>query len=122
MFQTACSFVVGRGDRTRFWTDRWIDGQSPAQLAPALISFATGRGAKERTVADALHDQQWVKDIRGDITLQALAEFVNLWTTIQAQPPWTDRDDSFTWRLTTKGEYTPSSAYLAFFHGTTQMD
>lgn len=38
--------VIGNGERTMFWTDRWLDGRSVRQLAPtvsALVPAAVRR-------------------------------------------------------------------------------
>lgn len=82
-----------------FWFDRWIDGSSPSQLAPDLLKFVKARGAKKRSVAKALLEEQWVKNIRGSLTLQAIVQFMSLWCIIQERPPLSSAEDSFIWSL-----------------------
>jgi hypothetical protein len=64
LFQAACRCVVGKGDRIMFWQDRWLQGKSPAQIAPTLLAFVTARGARKRTVAAAIHENRWISDTR----------------------------------------------------------
>jgi hypothetical protein len=122
MFQEACQCVVGRGDRTNFRSDRWLEGESPRQLAPNMSPLVTASGARRRTVAQALQDNRWVTGIRGTPSLQAITEFVILWTFVQNQPPLTNSEDKFIWRLTSNGKYSAASTYKAFFQGTIEMD
>jgi hypothetical protein len=58
----------------------------------------------------------------GTPTLQAISEFVLLWTCVQDQPPLNSDEDSFIWQLTANGKYSPASAYKAFFNGTIEAD
>jgi hypothetical protein len=73
-------------------------------------------------VATAIHENRWISDIQGTPTLQAISEFVLLWTCVQDQPPLNSDEDSFIWQLTTNGKYSPASAYKAFFNGTIEAD
>jgi len=53
VFDAATFSIVGVGKSTLFWLDRWIDGRSISQLAPA--PFATiRRPGRRRFVAQAL--------------------------------------------------------------------
>ena len=37
------------------------------------------RALKQRTVQEALTDGTWIQDIRGDLSVEALLEYVQLW-------------------------------------------
>jgi hypothetical protein len=39
MYEASTSVQVDNGRQTLFWADKWIDGESVAQLAPALFSW-----------------------------------------------------------------------------------
>jgi hypothetical protein len=54
-------------------------------------------------VVDALHNDQWISDIRGATSIRQAV-------------------DTFTWRLNPKGNYTAGSAYLVFFMGSIPAD
>jgi len=64
---------IGYGAATLFWTDRWICGQSIADLAPQVLALVFKRKRNKRTVLEALADLTWVRDILG--TLSALLNF-----------------------------------------------
>jgi hypothetical protein len=37
LFEASVSVIVGAGDNTWFWRDRWLGGQSIASMAPELL-------------------------------------------------------------------------------------
>jgi hypothetical protein len=51
---------VGNGTATLFWTDRWIHGQSIADLAPHVLALVPSKKRKMKTVLEALTDHSWV--------------------------------------------------------------
>lgn len=60
LFDATTQVVVGNGALTAFWTDRWVDGRSPMQIAPQLFKIST---RKNMTVRGALNNNNWIKDI-----------------------------------------------------------
>ena len=59
VFQAGTVFMLGNGESTFFWTDRWLDGRSIEDAAPAV--FAVVKARKRRaTVAKALHNNAWI--------------------------------------------------------------
>ena len=70
---------VGSRARTLFWTDRWLNGQSIADLAPHLLAVIPKRTANRHTVEQALTNRSWDMDIRGDTSVEVIVEFLNLW-------------------------------------------
>jgi hypothetical protein len=48
------AFMMGDGQSTLFWHDRWLMGQRIADLAPQVFSLVPKRLVKRRTMADAL--------------------------------------------------------------------
>ena len=77
-FEVAIVSEVGNGKNTIFWTDKWVQGQSLAQLAPNLFGSITNK-AKRRTVFEAATELRWVQDIRDAITVPVLAEYFKIW-------------------------------------------
>jgi hypothetical protein len=61
-----------------------------------------------------------VAQIRGALSIPAIAEFLVVWERIQEVNLGTD-EDKVLWKLTTGGAYSPNSAYQAFFLGRTRM-
>ena len=50
IFQAASHAMVGNGENTLFWEDRWVDGFRVEELAPALYSTVRQRIRGSRTV------------------------------------------------------------------------
>ncbi|KAG2589482.1 hypothetical protein PVAP13_5NG362481 [Panicum virgatum] len=70
MFNASISIQIGNGQRSYFWTDRWIQGRSIKDLAPALLAAVHPRAQRQRTVAEGLSNRAWVRDITGALTVQ----------------------------------------------------
>jgi hypothetical protein len=84
---------VGNGRNTLFWTDRWLHGQSLAQLVPNLYGSVPNR-ARKRTVFEAMTELRWARDIRGAITVAVLAEYFRMWDLLSEVVLQPDVDDS----------------------------
>ena len=117
-FFASTSTIVGNGQRTRFWEDRWIDGRSISEITPHLYACVPKRRRKARTVADGLQAHQWATDIQGTIGIQEIGEYLLTWQRIE-QITLTDEPDSMRWLWSVSGTYTAHSAYLAMFQGST---
>ena len=85
---------VGNGKNTLFWTDRWLHGQSVAQLAPNLFGIPSKR-AKKRIVHEALNESRWVQDIQGALTVTVLSKYLNLWDLVSEVALQPEVDDSY---------------------------
>lgn len=115
-FATATISILGAGESTHFWTDNWLKGTSIRHLAPAVFA-----GVPKRkwgvTVAEALQGRSWVLHISGPRTLRMLAEFINLCQLLEHVQLEQGVPDVFACRLSTRGQYSASSAYGAMFFG-----
>jgi hypothetical protein len=107
--------IVGNGERTMFWKDRWLNGKGIAEIAPNLLQIIPRRVANRRTVAAALNNRQWVADIRGELTVQVLEEYIQIWDQVEGIILQQGVPDMHKWNLTQSGEYSSKSAYAAFF-------
>jgi hypothetical protein len=67
LFSVSVVSLLGDGKSTNFWTDRWLQGKTIQDLAPALHAAVPKSIAKKRTVQEALEDLKWVDDIRGNL-------------------------------------------------------
>ena len=74
----AIDAVVGDGESILFWTDRWLNGGTLAELAPNVFRTVPKRVRKSRTIAQALQNRGWVQDIRGALTVQVLMEYLQV--------------------------------------------
>lgn len=63
MFQVSIDVQLGDGNLALFWIDRWFEQSSPCIIAPELCKLIMPRIRKRRTVAEALQEKQWIRDI-----------------------------------------------------------
>jgi hypothetical protein len=96
---------VGDGRQTFSWTDRWLQGKSLADLVPNLVIYVPKRFLKNRVVRDTLHNNQWVQDISGDLSLQALYEFFMTWDILAEVKLDPEFLDQHLWFPSTSGVY-----------------
>jgi hypothetical protein len=54
LFFACITMTVGNSTAAKFWEDRWIQGISISEIAPALYACIPKRRRKSRTVADGL--------------------------------------------------------------------
>ena len=121
LFQIALQTTIGSGSTTKFWTDKWINGNSINDLAPTVFAAVPTRARNIRLVADALVDHRWAHDIQGGLSLIGLYELFQL-TYILSDFVLTQEDDTHISRFDVSGQYTAKSAYLAFFNGATTFE
>lgn len=112
---------VGNGTNIRFWKDKWLFGSSVGDLAPAVLDVVPAKFIKSRTVSEALHNNSWVSDIKGALSMFGLIEFCRLWDAMQ-EVLLSSEDDTHSWRFTGSGEFSTKSAYKAFFHGSVSFE
>jgi hypothetical protein len=55
LFNATTTVVIGDGNTASFWNSRWMEGQAPATLYPALFSHSR---RKNRSVKEALTDNK----------------------------------------------------------------
>jgi hypothetical protein len=80
LFAVLVVSLVGDGESTKFWTDRWLQGKNIHDLAPTLRAAVPNSIAKKRMVQEKR--LKWVDDIRGSLQAQALLEFLLVWDTL----------------------------------------
>jgi len=69
-FDASTFTVIGNGQTTAFWTDRWIQGKAVKDIAPTLLEFVTRRDIKETTAAAAMENRSWIRQITGGSPFQ----------------------------------------------------
>ncbi|KAK1602185.1 hypothetical protein QYE76_017324 [Lolium multiflorum] len=115
----ATTATLGNGTKLLFWSDRWLAGQSIADLAPAVVAAVNPRVIKRRSVASALPENAWIRDITGTLSTEASIQFLHLVDITAEQELHPGSQDTLTWNLTESGSYSAKSAYKAFFQGST---
>lgn len=89
--------VVGNGQHTLFWEDRWINGQAVNDIAPTLYPLVATRIQRRQTVRDGLHNRTWARSISGGMSTQAIIDYLHLWNTV-ADFQLSDQPDKTVWR------------------------
>ncbi|KAE8782027.1 hypothetical protein D1007_44776 [Hordeum vulgare] len=67
------------------------------------------------TVQQALVNHRWVCDIRGGLSVQALAQYLQLWDLVVDIHLDESQQDAIVWKFETSEEFSTSSAYHLFF-------
>jgi hypothetical protein len=78
-FKSSVCSVVGNGTNTFFWSDRWLNGQRIQDFAPEVVSMVSSRPFNSRTVAQVLHNWEWVCDIANPLSLISLQQYLQMW-------------------------------------------
>ena len=66
LFDASVIVTVGNGQRT-------LNGRPVKLIAPHLFNAISTRIARRRTVADAMVDRRWIRDIHGGLSILALS-------------------------------------------------
>ena len=116
IFAAATRVTIGDGKQASFWLSRWMGQSTLRSQFPALYKYCR---RKRRTVADALTEHRWVKDLRQAPRAAILTEFLQLWRLIQSAhiELSEDQPDSISWILAEDGCYSAKSAYRLQFEG-----
>jgi hypothetical protein len=100
-FESVVQIKVGNGELVYFWWDRWINGQSVADIAPGLWSTVSARMKNKRTVQQALTNKAWLLDLSSRLTTwlahRGAQECVDLWLAISSLNRDGTPPDVFTW-------------------------
>jgi hypothetical protein len=111
VFRSFVRLEVGHGDKLLFWHDRWISGRCVEDIAPLVFgSVAIGR-KNSRTVAEALMDNCWLRDIGPELPLDGWAQYIRLWEDIVLVDRDVSRPDRFTWIGSANGAYSAKDTY-----------
>lgn len=111
LFRACTTISLGNGQRAMFWHDRWIQGNSPLDIAPDLYKLAW---RKKENVATALTNGQWKRGLRRLSSTLEINQYVHLWDLLR-EVQLGDQPDDITWRFLANGTYSSSSAYLTQF-------
>jgi hypothetical protein len=93
---TVC--VLGNGESILFWEDIWLEGSSIRCIASAVWVTVPAGLCRRRTVAEALKDRRWIRDYTGALGLQAILEYLQLWSLLRSSVWLSDHPDSFIWK------------------------
>ncbi|KAM0827058.1 hypothetical protein ACQ4PT_068438 [Festuca glaucescens] len=120
LFNASVIVNIGDGASTLFWLDPWIDGLTAAAIAPAVLALVKPRFQKIRSVQQALVDNAWALDIRGALSVDAVVQYLRLWSAVDRTPTGAG-DDTFRWKWIAHGGFSSRSAYYIQHEGTGAM-
>jgi hypothetical protein len=108
MASVSMSVVHGDGVAAIFWTDAWSQVGALNLFAPNLFN-ATSCAGRRRSLKDALHLNQWARDITGALTTQVLCQYIKVWEITRPIVLDPLRSDRFVWKWSADGHYSASS-------------
>lgn len=116
LFAAATTDQGGDGQKANFWESTWLTPTSLGIITPNLYRHSMRENG---TVEEALKDNKWVDDLRHNLNLELLTEYLAIWekllkTSINLSE---GIEDTITSNWTTHGEYSTRSAYSAQFLG-----
>ena len=94
--------------------------KSISDLAPCLTNAVGPRIKKQRTVAQALNGDAWVRDIAGALTVQVILDYFLIWDLTRDIQLDENSTDAICWKWTSDRVFTTASAYRSFFIGNTR--
>jgi hypothetical protein len=120
-FQSSVVTVVGNGNRTLFWSDRWLDGGCIKDFAPAVVSKFGKNIVSTRTVAQAIENCHWNSDILTPLSWVGIQQFLLLWDAVR-RVVLAQEVDKHIWLHTSSGQFSTKSCYKAFFIGSINFE
>jgi hypothetical protein len=118
LFAAATNITLGNGQTAKFWTDRWLNGAAPQDLAPDLFKISI---RKNRSVKDALTNDKWLHDLRFSLDESHSTQLSRL-ETLLSDVNLSDARDDISWTFGNKNHYTARSAYQLQFIGAVGTD
>jgi hypothetical protein len=117
VFQSLAQFKVGDGGSILFWRDRWINGRNAEKVAPEVAALVPTRRKNVRKVRDALHDDAWLSDVTGDLSIEGWIQCTQLWEELERVPREVNMLDQITWKGSASNLYTASATYNMLCQG-----
>ncbi|EEE51773.1 hypothetical protein OsJ_33218 [Oryza sativa Japonica Group] len=106
------SFIIKDGSQIRFWEDKWLGNSTLKEQYPYLYNIVRHKHA---TVAQVFENNPPSFSWRRDLIGSKLAAWNNLLPRITGFH-LTQEQDEFHWNLTSNGEFSVKSHYLALIH------
>jgi hypothetical protein len=116
LFVAVTRVTVHNWCTTRFWTSNWTQGTPLTSMFLGLFEHSK---RENRTVAEVMVNEAWIRDLMHAISLDILTEYVMLWIVVDAIDfdPSGQGQDEIIWMRTVSGEYSARSPYQMQFQG-----
>jgi hypothetical protein len=85
-------------------------------MALALLAVVSRRAVRTQTVAQALTNGSWIRQITGGLSMTAIAEYLDVWYHV-SNYQLNDTPDKVIWKWTSDGKFTVRLAYNALHIG-----
>ena len=109
------SFVIGNGQNTRFWEDKWLGDAPLSQQYPSLYNIVQRKNVSVASVLQGDHPNLAFRRALTGNKWERWLHLVHRLMDVQ----FSDEKDSFIWGLTDAGKYTTKSMYLDLLNGHT---
>lgn len=121
LFASATKVTIGNGRTARFWTCNWLGNEPLCSSFPLLFKHSR---RKNRTVAEALANDQWIRDLQHGNLGNIVLDFIRLWRQIREHGGiFSDQQpDSIRWTKSSSGIYSTDSAYKLQLSSTASGD
>jgi hypothetical protein len=107
---------------TLFWTDPCLLGRPISDWAPDVFVVLSGsRLWRRRTVAAALTDASWLRDIAGALTVAVIMQYLMVREQVDNVVLDASTRDTVRWKWCSSGSYSAKSAYSISFIGQTAL-
>lgn len=109
-FLQSCNFVVGNGERLRFWKDGWLEGGPLKEHFPWLFLLCrTKNQSISRMVAPSLQSVSWNFEFRRNLRESEIEEVAGLLQKAESVRLCRSRADRRRWNLEGSGQFTCKS-------------
>jgi hypothetical protein len=105
-------FVIGDGQKTRFWEDTWLGTQPLADQYESLYNITRNKNA---TVAEVMGTVPLNISFRRTLSHDKWTSWLNLLQRL-FEVQLSEDPDKFIWRLTANGEFSVKSLYVDFMN------
>jgi hypothetical protein len=121
LFNLSVLTMVENGTTTLFWLDKWLNGKAIFEIAPDVVCLVDSRVSSTRTVAQAMDNWRWVRDIGSHLSLVGLQLYLKLWDVI-GEVTLSQEAGRLVWRHTASGQFSSKSCSNAFFLGSISFE
>jgi hypothetical protein len=122
LFQNFATACIGDGKSILFWRDRWINGLTAEEIAPAATAVVTTRRKNQRRADVALEGNQWLWDVAEGMTPEVRLQCVRLWEAISAVGRNPSEPDRFCWAGMASGQYNTNDTYERLCQGVSSSE
>ncbi|KAJ9689230.1 hypothetical protein PVL29_014744 [Vitis rotundifolia] len=115
-FSKFTRFVVGDGERIRFWEDLWWGDQPLGSQYPRLFRVVTDKNSPISSILGSTHPFSWNFNFRRNLSDPEIEEFEGLMRSLDCLHVSFSIPDARSWSLSSSGLFTVKSFFLALSH------